>query len=346
MNHQKNVHPAVKALLAIMPWTTVGNPLERLNPIRPIVIANYNRIINKHMIPQLEQRYADFKSDPSQKHSDSIFTLMLAAHNKNLPINSTKTSASTMDKSFKDIVLYQIRMLLVAGHDTTTSILVYAYHILHKNPEALEKMRKEHTRVFGPDLTRASALLHEKPSLLNNIPYTLGVIKETMRIFPPGGAYRAGSPDVHLIDRNGTQYPTDGCHVSVAHHTLHYSPNIYTDPELFQPERWIDKGVELGGWRPFERGPRNCMGQDVAMLQLKVVLVLTSRRFKVTPAYEEWDRLEAVKGLESKWSIARLIGGKERFEKNEINGDRAYQAENGGARPALGYPCRIEVVGE
>ena len=344
MGHQRKVHPAVKALLAIMPWTTVGNPLERLNPIRLLVIANYNRMINKYMVPQLEQRYTDYMSFPIEKRSNSIFTLMLAAHNTNLPSPLSNPSAPQIEKAFRDIVLYQIRMLLVAGHDTTTSILVYAYHILHKNPSALKKMREEHTRIFGPDLSRTSALLHEKPALINNLPYTLGVIKETMRMFPPGGAYRAGSPEVHLLDKNGTQYPTAGCHVSIAYHTLHYSPNVYSNPELFQPERWIDKGVELGGWRPFERGPRNCMGQDVAMLQLKVVLVLTGRKFKITPAYGEWDELQAKRSSGSNWSIANLIVGAKRFEKNEVNGDRAYQAENGGARPALGYPCRVELV--
>jgi cytochrome P450 len=309
-----------------------------------LVIANYNRIINKHMVPQLEQRYADYMSFPIEKRSDSIFTLMLDALNTNLPSPLSNLLAPQMKKAFKDIVLYQIRMLLVAGHDTTTIILVYAYHILHKNPSALQKMREEHTGGFGPNLSRISALLHEKPALINNLPYTLGVIKEIMRIPPPGGAYRAGSPEVHLLDKNGTQYPTAGCHVSVAHHTLHYSPNVYSNPELFQPERWIDKGVKLGGWRPFERGPRNCMGQDVAMLQLKVVLVLTGRKFKITPAYEEWDELQVKKNSGSNWSIAKLIGDTKRFEKNEVNGDRAYQAENGGARPALGYPYRVELV--
>jgi hypothetical protein len=170
MGHQRNVHPAVKALLAIMPWTTVGNPLERLNPIRPLVIANYNRIINKHMVPQLEQRYADYMSFPIEKRSDSIFTLMLDAFNTNLPSPLSNLLAPQMKKAFKDIVLYQIRMLLVAGHDTTTGILVYAYHILHKNPSALQKMREEHTRSFGPNLSRISALLHEKPALINNLP--------------------------------------------------------------------------------------------------------------------------------------------------------------------------------
>lgn len=345
LGHQRNVHPVPKALLAIMPWTTVGNPFEKLHPIRPFIVAHYNRIINYHMVPELEKRYAEYMSDPSSKPSQSIFTLALAAHSKNFPGKAPKGKNQKMDRMFMNIALFQIRMLLIAGHDTTTSILVYAYHILHKHPEAMARMREEHTRVFGPDLSRTSSILREKSSTLNNIPYTLGVIKETMRMFPPGGAFRAGSADVHLLDRNGTQYPTDGCHVSVAHHTIHYSPNVYSDPEMFKPERWLDSGVEKGGWRPFERGPRNCMGQDVAMLQLKVVLVLTARKFNITPAYEEWDELEVTKRSGgNNLSIAKLIGSKKRSEKRDVNGDRAYQAENGGARPALGYPCRVELV--
>ena len=86
------------------------------------------------------------------------------------------------------------------------------------------------------------------------------------------------------------------------------------------------------------------MGQDIAMLQLKVILVLTVRKFKVTPAYEEWDNLQ-VDQKRSGW-VRRIIVGANRVEKREVNGERAYQAETGGARPAFGYPCRVELVGE
>ncbi|KAH8690393.1 hypothetical protein GQ44DRAFT_560020, partial [Phaeosphaeriaceae sp. PMI808] len=71
----------------------------------------------------------------------------------------------------------QIRLFLFAGHGTTRGVLIYNYHMLHKQHEILECMKDARFSVFGVDASR-------KPSLTNQTPYTLAVTKETMRMLP------------------------------------------------------------------------------------------------------------------------------------------------------------------
>ncbi|KAK4235188.1 hypothetical protein C8A03DRAFT_18029, partial [Achaetomium macrosporum] len=83
--------------------------------------------------------------------------------------------------------------------------------------------------------------------------------------------------------------------------------------------------------RAFEFGPRACIGQTLAMTELKAALVMTVRAFEIRSAYEEWDA---------------LVPGRE-GEARMVNGIRAYQAEKGGggAHPADVFPRRIVVGG-
>ncbi|KAF2705933.1 cytochrome P450 [Pleomassaria siparia CBS 279.74] len=338
-DHQCNPHPVPMSLISIIPWITVGNPFQELNPMRHYRIWEYGRIINKHMYPELEKRYTDYMADPASNASNSLYTLTLTGHSKKHPDRAGP--GKKMDKYFLDNALYQIRMLLVAGHDTSSSVLVYAFHALQKNPETLKRLREEHTRVFGPDPSRAASMMRDKAALLNEIPYTVAVVPS-----------RDGSPNVSLADRNGTRYPTAGIYVAIAHHTVHYSPHTYTDPERFMTERFLDgstEKIERGAWRPFEHGPRACLGYNVALMQMKIILVLCARRFDIKLAYEEWEALEKgsrrEESSEGRSLLLGLFGGKrtDKTTKRDVDGELAYQCENGGARPNKAYPCRVEM---
>ncbi|KAL8726425.1 MAG: hypothetical protein Q9181_006054 [Wetmoreana brouardii] len=102
-------------------------------------------------------------------------------------------------------------------------------------------------------------------------------------------------------------------------------------PDDFLPQRWLVGkddplfNAEKGAWRSFEYGPRNCIGQELAMLELKLVLALTLRKFNVESAYDEYDKIQARKGPKT------------------VDGDRAYQIVSGAAHPSDSFPCKVSM---
>ncbi|KAI1779462.1 cytochrome P450 [Hypoxylon cercidicola] len=280
------------------PYSTTLNPFRFLSP-RWLVQKYNNYHMDKYLDEEIDKRFQE--------------------------LNSSK-------KVFKELVKPQLRMFLYAGSDTTSSTLLYCYYLLSRHPLDMSKVRAEHDEVFGPDFSpeSCSKSIAADPTLLNRIPYTLAVIKEVLRIFPPAGSSRDGRPDLVLTDEEDRQYPTEGCNVFTLNLAMHHSPRNFVDPEAFIPQRWLVGPQDplypkKGSWRAFEWGGRSCIGQTLAQLELKVALVMTARMFDITPSYDEWDELHPRKGLKV------------------VDGNRVYQAEmgGGGAHPADGFPVRV-----
>lgn len=102
--------------------------------------------------------------------------------------------------------------------------------------------------------------------------------------------------------------------VFIVHTEMHRSPKYWPRPDDFIPERWL-VGPEhklyprKGSWRAFEHGPRNCIAQDLVMVELSVLLAMVAREFEFRNCYEEWDELKPKK------------------EKKTYRGERAYQID-------------------
>jgi cytochrome P450 len=140
------------------------------------------------------------------------------------------------------------------------------------------------------------------------------------------------SPHITLTAEDGTEFPTEHCQVWIVHEALHRNPAYWPEPDSYIPDRWLASPEDplypvKGAWRAFEIGPHNCIGQTLAMTEIKIVLVLVLREFSIKPTYEEWDRLNPTKGVKT------------------ARGERAYQVAGGGGgqHSADRYPCRVEV---
>jgi len=290
-----------------------------------------NRYLDKEIDKRFEELAGSRGSFPGEPRSQSRSIIALAM-DKYLQDVEDKDGLSKL--AFRQLAKPQLRMFLYAGHDTTSSTLLYCYLLLSRHPEAMSKVRTEHSKVFGSDFSieNINRTIANDPTLLNQIPYTLAIIKEVLRIFPPAGSIRHGRPNLYLADESGRRYPTEGCHIWTLTLAMHHSPDVFVQPEKFIPDRWLvgpndPLYPKKASWRPFEWGPRACIGQTLAQLELKVALVMTARMFDVAPAYEEWDERYPRKGVKS------------------VDGNRAYQAEmgGGGAHPVDGFPVRITV---
>jgi cytochrome P450 len=230
---------------------------------------------------------------------------------------STK-SRSVLSLSLQDIdrltptvldqTVDQIKSFLLAGHDTTSILLQWAFYELSRTPRALTQVRAELDEIFGldpdPSIVR-DKLLCRGEDLIRRMSYTSAVIKEVLRLYPPAGTARRAKPGTGFNIRlpDGQQLCLDGLVIYNCQSLIHRDEAVYGDTrDDFMPERWlgdtdtsmqtnIDRptdekaGAVRGGkippsaWRPFERGPRNCIGQELANIEARVILACTVRRY-------------------------------------------------------------------
>ena len=335
LNAQRSTNDFVSALRHQIRWLSFGNEanlLERYHPLRPVMRWWNDRRMVRYISHELDLRFkSNRESNDVVKKPRSKTIIDLALDNYLAEQARNGSSDDAMGTNFQDFAISQIRTFVFAGHDSTSSTICYAFHLLSTNPSIRRLLIAEHNRVLGPEYNQATTRIRENPHILNQLNYTLAVVKETLRLYPPASSTRSGEPGYSIQGHDGRQFPTDGFLVWSNAYAVHHDPTHWPEPNNFLPERWlVGEGDRLypakGVYRPFEFGPRNCIGQELAMLELKLVLIVTAREFEIESVYDEWDRLHPSKG------------------PKRVSGDRAYQILSGAAHPNDGLPCRVSLA--
>lgn len=348
-NHQRTPSPIITALGRILDWHSFWNPIILMNPLRPIVQRfnsnamdnSIRQILTKRFEEIKEEQKSKLSTDPAKKttSSKSVVSLAIQAYLE----ETGNLEKDTLDENFIAHATAQVRVFLFAGTDTTAATMLYLFHEMTQHPEWHAALKEEHNQVFGTDPQQAAALMRQNPALLNKCPLTVAFIKETLRLRSPGGTLRDPMASAPPMDLGGTQYPLHFVGIHVLHSPLHKSPRVWPRAREFLPERFlVGSDSELypsnpAAFRPFEQGPRNCIGQTLVWNELKIVLILTCRDLVIKDAYAEFDGERE----RQKTTLLRL---KEKIlgePVRTVNGDRAYQTERVGQYPANGYPCTV-----
>jgi cytochrome P450 len=144
-------------------------------------------------------------------------------------------------------------LLLNAGSDTTTIVLVGTIYLLTKYPRTGAKLRQELDEVFDDSVAVCPY------DSVKNLPYLRACVDEAMRMRPPlrGGLPRVTPPEGMMI---GKEWIAGGTTVSVPTFTLHHDPDLFEDPWTYKPERWLaDNAGDLQSvFLPFSAGARAC----------------------------------------------------------------------------------------
>ncbi|KAL2070212.1 hypothetical protein VTL71DRAFT_13238 [Oculimacula yallundae] len=339
LNSQKSENEMVEGFRGSVRWspaTVTTNPFSNMNPLMPIAHRYYTRITDNYIKKVIKQRLAirSAGTGDSLKSSGRRPAIDLAVDE--YLITGDDGKAGVIDEQFLQVATDQMKTFLFAGHDTSSSALCYIYHELHNHPEALARVRQEHDSVFGPSSNAAEAI-KKAPALLNEIPFTLAVIKEVLRLYPPAMSARQGRKGAFLTT-NGTSYSTENTMVCVNVHTIQRRADLFPEPDSFIPERFLlapnnwpaQKEIVKDSWRPFEKGPRGCIGQELALLEMKIIMVMTLRDFDISSAYEEWDR-----------KLGREKPGEMLDGKRGMFGTRAYQEMKTTAKPSDDMPAKV-----
>ncbi|XP_066538734.1 cytochrome P450 4T8 [Hoplias malabaricus] len=167
----------------------------------------------------------------------------------------------------------EVDTFMFEGHDTTASGLAWIMYSLASNPEHQDKCREEIIQVLGGK----DRIDWED---LNRIPYTTMCIKESLRLYPPvPGMARKLTKPMTFFD--GRTVP-EGCLVGTSVYGIHRNATVWENPNVFDPLRFLPENTAKRSphaFVPFSAGPRNCIGQNFAMNEMKVVVALTLRKY-------------------------------------------------------------------
>lgn len=154
--------------------------------------------------------------------------------------------------------------MLLAGHETTALAITYAVYALSTHPEAATRLREELDRELGGRRMTFGDL----PKLR----YLDACARETLRLYPP--AYAFGREVVTPFELGGYTLPREA-QVVVSPYAIHRNPHHFPEPDLYRPERWLDGSTEKlprFAYLPFGGGPRVCIGNHFAMMELCLLL--------------------------------------------------------------------------
>lgn len=195
-----------------------------------------------------------------------------------------------LDEHFKDPkrlseleMRWEVNTFIFEGHDTTASAIAFAFHAIGHHPAVQQKIQEELDTVMSDGELDLEGL--------KKLKYLDCVVKETLRLYPsvPFISRKVRSDDLIL----GEHKIPIGTEVVLWIYGLHRDPDIFLEPEIFRPERFEDPHVTRYPfvYTPFSGGPRNCIGQRFANMELKCVLATVLQKFTINSL----DSIEDVK---------------------------------------------------
>lgn len=169
--------------------------------------------------------------------------------------------------------------IFAAGHETSANALSWTIYLLSQHPDIARKVREEAENVFGD----------KKPEFadIQKLSYAKQVIEESMRLYPP--AYAVGREAAIDDEILGEPIPKKSI-VFIGIHALHHSEKYWPNPEKFDPERFTPEKAKdrpKFAYMPFGLGPRMCIGEHFAMMEMQLLLALLIQKFDFQYAGKE-----------------------------------------------------------
>lgn len=191
-----------------------------------------------------------------------LLSMLLEAHD----VDGSQMS----DKQLRD----EVMTLFLAGHETTALTLSWAWYLLAQNPETEIKFHAELDEVLGGRLPTMADLPRLK--------YCEMIAKESMRLYPP--AYGLGREVLDECEIGGFRVPPK-TQIFMFQWVTQRDPRFFAEPERFYPERWTEdfsNNLPKYAYFPFGGGPRFCIGNSFAMMEIVLVLATIGQRFKLS----------------------------------------------------------------
>ncbi len=239
-------------------------------------------------VHQIIRKRRELMEQDNDAESSDLLAMLLQAQD-------AETGVGMSDQQLRD----EVMTMFLAGHDTTANAVTFALDLLARHPDKLAKLRTE----WDDCLDGRTPTFADIPKLT----YTRMVIDETLRLFPPAWLiFRAPIED----DQIGDYKLGGGNMVMISPHVLHRSPKHWDTPEAFRPERFAPERKQAISdfvYFPFGGGPRKCIGFQIALTEMMMVLPMLLQRYDITPISAEPLKLNASVTLQAKGKVPMRI---------------------------------------
>ena len=211
----------------------------------------------------LYEEIARCRKEGPQSRADVMAMLLAARDEHDEPMS---------DEEIHD----ELITILVAGHETTATLLSWVVHRLLQSADILAKAQAEAAAAFGNGLDNSEPAAEQIAALH----YMDAVINETARLHP---IVPIVSRYLEAPTRIGDLHLPAGCAVAPCIYLAHRRSDVWPQPETFKPERFIDTRVDPYTFFPFGGGARRCLGATFAVYEMKIVLARILTRVELRP---------------------------------------------------------------
>ncbi|MGV3697086.1 cytochrome P450 [Flavobacterium sp.] len=166
----------------------------------------------------------------------------------------------------------EIKILFIAGHETSANALTFTLHLLGNHPDIQQKVLDE--------ITEIESQTDDIVEQLQKMPYINAVINESMRLYPP--AWITDRENIDDDEFLGYKIKT-GTLIGVSFFELHRNPKYWENPTEFNPERFLGdrKKESFKYFYPFGAGPRMCIGLGFAMYEMCLAISYIVKKYRV-----------------------------------------------------------------
>ncbi|KAK3896876.1 cytochrome P450 [Staphylotrichum tortipilum] len=265
-------HPWVKAIFEVARAGTVFQTLAHYPLLIKVLLAlvptKFVKERERHMQMTLEKLKRRMQA--GKERADLVEGLLKRADEWGLTLEKLQANSA---------------ILIIGGSETTATLLSGVTFLLLTNPSAMAKLTAEIRGAFKSESEIDFASV-------STLPYLLACLDEALRMYPP---VPIGLPRV--VPKGGAtiagHYVPEKTVVAIHQWAMYHHPSHFSSPFSFHPERWLGDSAFAGDCReafqPFHVGPRNCIGKNLAYVEMRLILVRVLWNFDLRIAEDSLD---------------------------------------------------------
>jgi enediyne biosynthesis protein E7 len=253
---------------AVMEAVTVANEYTNQRLLAPLDLPDWLPLPSTRRFMQTRQAVDDIvyrlirERRQSGEDTGDLLSMLMEARDE-------ETGEGMSDLQLHD----ELISMIFAGHETVSTCLTWTWYLLSKHAGIEQRLQAELAEVLGG----RTPTLEDIPRLT----YTTMLLQESLRLYPP--IWLIPRTPINDDEIGGYHIPA-GTMIFLVPYVTHRHPEFWENPEGVDPERFTPErsaGRPRYAWFPFGGGPRQCIGNSFAMLEMQLIVALIAQRYRL-----------------------------------------------------------------